>query len=148
MLRANQAPIVLTVAGDRLGKWGRPRLLRIADVAPAKSPRGWIGLNIAVQDAIAAANILAEALRGGRLAIEHLAQVPKRRTLLVKLTQRMQVFVQRNMIGKLLDRDTPIKAPGGSSFATAARGIGVRAEHSGHSRGRWPAVETSGLAES
>ena len=99
---------MLTVAGDRLGKWGRPGLLRIADVAPAKSPRRWIGLNVAVRDAIAAANILAEALRR-RLAIE---------------------FVQRNTIGKLPDRDTPIKAPGRSSFAAAARGIGVRAEYS------------------
>ena len=130
---------LLTVAVDRLEKWWRPGLLCIGDAAHTMSPIGGVGVNLAVQDAIAAANILAAPLREGRLTTEHLAQVQKRRTFPMKVIQKMQTTVQERLIDKILDSHKPVSAPWIMRLFNAipllrripARvvGIGVRPEH-------------------
>jgi 2-polyprenyl-6-methoxyphenol hydroxylase-like FAD-dependent oxidoreductase len=102
---------LLTVAVDRLKRWWRPGLLCIGDSAHAMSPVGGVGINLAIQDAIAAANILAAPLRDGRLADADLAAVERRRTLPTRLTQGMQVLIQERVIDRVLSSDKPVKAP-------------------------------------
>ena len=130
---------LLTVAVDRLRQWWRPGLICIGDAAHAMSPIGGVGVNVAVQDAIAAANILAAPLRESRLSTEHLAQVQKRRTFPMKVIQGIQVAVQRNIIDKVLSSDRPISAPWTvklfnwlpflQRIPARVVGIGVRPEH-------------------
>ena len=94
---------LLTVKVDRLRCWHRPGLLCIGDAAHAMSPVGGVGINLAIQDAIAAANILARPLRGtGPLSDRLLAQVQKRREWPTKLIQGMQVVIQKNVISRVL----------------------------------------------
>lgn len=93
---------LLSVRVDRLETWHRPGLLCIGDAAHAMSPIGGVGVNLAVQDAVAAANILAQPLREGRLTEEDLARVQKRRMLPVKLMQGLQVFLQDRVISNVL----------------------------------------------
>ena len=103
---------LLTVAVDRLRRWYRPGLLCIGDAAHAMSPVGGVGINLAVQDAVAAANILAEPLRRGTLTIATLNALQKRREFPTRVTQRLQVFVQNNVIGPALqNKNKPPKAP-------------------------------------
>jgi 2-polyprenyl-6-methoxyphenol hydroxylase-like FAD-dependent oxidoreductase len=130
---------LLTVAVDRLQKWWRPGLLCIGDAAHAMSPIGGVGVNVAVQDAIAAANILAAPLREGRLTTDHLEQVQRRRTFPMKVIQTMQLTMQNRLIDPLLDSDKPVQAPTAMKLFNwlpflrriPARivGIGVRPEH-------------------
>ncbi|HWB51347.1 MAG TPA: FAD-dependent oxidoreductase [Stellaceae bacterium] len=130
---------LLTVAVDRVRRWWRPGLLCIGDAAHAMSPIGGVGVNLAVQDAVAAANILAAPLREKRATTEHLDQVQKRRTLPMKVIQRMQLTVQERLIDKILDSQKPIEAPWIMRLFNAlpvlrripARivGMGVRPEH-------------------
>jgi 2-polyprenyl-6-methoxyphenol hydroxylase-like FAD-dependent oxidoreductase len=99
---------LLTVAIDRLRQWHKPGLLCIGDAAHAMSPVGGVGVNLAVQDAVAAANILAEPLRAGAVTREHLAAVQQRREFPMKVIQRMQVVVQNNLLSPALSsRDRP-----------------------------------------
>src|SRR5690242_3141133 len=94
---------LLTVAVDRLRRWYRPGLLCIGDAAHAMSPIGGVGINLAVQDAVAAANILVPYLRsGGLIGTEPLAKVQRRRELPTRLTQRMQLFVQDRVMTRVL----------------------------------------------
>lgn len=93
---------LLTVAVDILRRWYRPGLLCIGDAAHAMSPIGGVGINLAVQDAVAAANILAEPLRRGAVTVETLAQVQKRREFPTRFTQRLQLTLQNNVIGPAL----------------------------------------------
>lgn len=102
---------LLTVMVDRLKRWWRPGLLCIGDSAHAMSPVGGVGINLAIQDAIAAANILAGPLRAGGLTDAHLAAVERRRTLPTRLTQGMQVLMQERVIDRVLGSDKPITAP-------------------------------------
>jgi 2-polyprenyl-6-methoxyphenol hydroxylase-like FAD-dependent oxidoreductase len=102
---------LLTVAVDRLEKWWRPGLLCIGDSAHAMSPIGGVGINLAIQDAVAAANILAEPLRRGALADADLAAVQRRRTLPTRLTQALQVAIQQRVIDPVLQSDRAISAP-------------------------------------
>jgi 2-polyprenyl-6-methoxyphenol hydroxylase-like FAD-dependent oxidoreductase len=103
---------LLTVTVDRLRLWHRPGLLCIGDSAHAMSPIGGVGINVAVQDAIAAANILAPALRqGGPPPDGLLAAVQRRREPAVKLTQAVQVFVQNRIISKVLQGSGEMKPP-------------------------------------
>ncbi len=94
---------LLTVAVDRLPLWHKPGLLCIGDAAHAMSPIGGVGINLAIQDAIAAANILALPLSGkGPLSDQLLAQVQKRREWPTKVIQGMQVVIQKNVISRVL----------------------------------------------
>jgi 2-polyprenyl-6-methoxyphenol hydroxylase-like FAD-dependent oxidoreductase len=93
---------ILTVAVDRLPQWCRQGLLCIGDAAHAMSPVGGVGINLAIQDAVAAANILVQPLREGALTLEHLRAVERRRMLPTKVTQAMQVMIQKQVIGRVL----------------------------------------------
>jgi 2-polyprenyl-6-methoxyphenol hydroxylase-like FAD-dependent oxidoreductase len=130
---------LLTVAVDRLKRWFRPGLLCIGDAAHAMSPIGGVGINLAIQDAVATANILGERLRQGTLTLNDLGAVQKRRTFPTRATQRMQLIVQNNVIRRVLDTTKPITPPwplkllGRWKFLQRipARvvGMGVRPEH-------------------
>jgi 2-polyprenyl-6-methoxyphenol hydroxylase-like FAD-dependent oxidoreductase len=102
---------LLTVAINRLERWHRRGLLCIGDAAHAMSPIGGVGVNLAVQDAVAAANILWQPLRTATLTEGDLANVEKRRELPTRIIQRLQVTVQNNVIDRLLGADQPLKAP-------------------------------------
>jgi len=91
---------LLTVRIDRLRRWYRPRLLCIGDAAHAMSPMGGVGINLAVQDAIAAANVLAGPLRDRAVTPQHLAQIEHRRTWPTVATQTLQVLLGRVVFGR------------------------------------------------
>jgi 2-polyprenyl-6-methoxyphenol hydroxylase-like FAD-dependent oxidoreductase len=93
---------LLTVKVDRLKRWYRPGLLCIGDAAHAMSPVGGVGINLAIQDAVAAANILWEALRQGEAPVELLAKVQQRREWPTKMMQRVQLIVQKRVISNVL----------------------------------------------
>jgi 2-polyprenyl-6-methoxyphenol hydroxylase-like FAD-dependent oxidoreductase len=94
---------LLTVAVDRLTRWFRPGLLCIGDAAHAMSPIGGVGINLAIQDAVAAANILAPAfLRAGGVTTDDLERVQRRRDLPARVTQRVQLAVQNRVISHVL----------------------------------------------
>jgi 2-polyprenyl-6-methoxyphenol hydroxylase-like FAD-dependent oxidoreductase len=131
---------LLTVAINRLQRWTLPGLLCIGDAAHAMSPVGGVGVNLAVQDAVATANLLAAKLAKGRPSEGELNAVQKRREFPVRMTQRMQVVVQNNIISVALKPgDVPIKPPlpvriiNGVPWlqGITARfiGLGVRPEH-------------------
>jgi 2-polyprenyl-6-methoxyphenol hydroxylase-like FAD-dependent oxidoreductase len=101
---------LLTVAIDRLRHWCRPGLLCIGDAAHAMSPIGGVGINLAVQDAVAAANILFQPLLSGTVTLETLQAVQKRREFPTRVTQRVQILMQNNIIGPALSGKRP-KAP-------------------------------------
>jgi 2-polyprenyl-6-methoxyphenol hydroxylase-like FAD-dependent oxidoreductase len=101
---------LLTVEVDRLQRWYRAGLICIGDAAHAMSPIGGVGINLAVQDAVAAANILAEPLRRGTVTIETLKQVQQRREFPTRVTQRLQIIMQNNLIGPALANKRP-RAP-------------------------------------
>ena len=94
---------VLDVRVDRLRRWHRPGLLCIGDAAHAMSPVGGVGINLAVQDAVAAANRLVRPLRTGTLSERDLARVQRRRTLPTALTQAGQRAIHRRIVAPLLD---------------------------------------------
>jgi len=103
---------LLTVAVDRLPLWHKPALLCIGDAAHAMSPVGGVGINLAIQDAIAAANILAVSLSGkGPLSDQLLAQVQKRREWPTKVIQGIQVIIQKRMISRVLGGTGKIVPP-------------------------------------
>jgi 2-polyprenyl-6-methoxyphenol hydroxylase-like FAD-dependent oxidoreductase len=103
---------LLTVAINRLPRWTQPGLLLIGDAAHAMSPVGGVGVNLAVQDAVATANLLADRLTRGCPSEDELDAVRRRRAFPVKMTQAMQVIVQNNIIsGALKGGDRPLKVP-------------------------------------
>jgi 2-polyprenyl-6-methoxyphenol hydroxylase-like FAD-dependent oxidoreductase len=103
---------LLTVKLDRLTRWHRPGLLAIGDAAHAMSPIGGIGINLAIQDAVAAANALAGPLARGEDVDPLLERVQKRRMLPTRLVQAAQKTAQDRIIGRLLGPGAPIrKAP-------------------------------------
>ncbi|WP_414470699.1 FAD-dependent oxidoreductase [Microvirga sp. M2] len=102
---------LLTVTVDRLKQWSRPGLLCIGDAAHAMSPIGGVGINLAIQDAVATANLLGPSLRNGAPAPQTLALVQKRRELPTRLTQGLQVLVQRRLIDPVLKTTGPVSAP-------------------------------------
>ena len=130
---------LLTVTVDRLDRWHRPGLLCIGDAAHAMSPVGGVGINLAIQDAVAAANILAEPLRSGPVAEADLARVQARRIFPVRVTQALQRAIQSRVIAAALAADAPFRAPLALRILDAlpplqalpARiiGMGVRPEH-------------------
>ncbi|TMQ28742.1 MAG: FAD-dependent oxidoreductase [Nitrospirae bacterium] len=101
---------LLTVQVDRLRKWYRPGLLCIGDAAHAMSPVGGVGINLAIQDAVAASNLLTAPLRDGRLTTEDLCWVQQRREWPTRMTQRVQLMIQNRVIKRALsgsDRFSP-----------------------------------------
>jgi 2-polyprenyl-6-methoxyphenol hydroxylase-like FAD-dependent oxidoreductase len=102
---------LLTVGVDRLETWWKPGLLCIGDAAHTMSPIGGVGVNIAVQDAVAAANILVHPLKEGRLRDADLAAVQARRLWPVRATQAIQVFLQNRMIAPTLAGTRPSRPP-------------------------------------
>jgi len=131
---------LLSVAVDRLRTWSRPGLLCIGDSAHAMSPIGGVGINLAIQDAVATANILWQPLRDRSAIDAHLHEVQKRREFPAKMTQAAQVFAHKRFIKPALSNQAPVKR---LPFALAllknfpylrripARlvGLGVRPEH-------------------
>ena len=130
---------LLTVGVDRLEEWWKPGLLCIGDAAHTMSPIGGVGVNIAVQDAVAAANILAGPLREGRLRDADLQAVQARRLWPARATQAIQVFMQNRMIAPTLAGTRPLRPPWPvrllDRFAVLRRlparvlGLGVQPEH-------------------
>ena len=131
---------LLTVKVDRLRQWYRPGLLCIGDAAHAMSPVGGVGINLAIQDAVAAANRLWMPLREGRLTTEHLRLVQRRREWPTRVTQWLQLQAQRRVISPTLGRQSGRLAPPrlltvlgrhGLLGRLPARlvGVGIRPEH-------------------
>ena len=130
---------LLTVAVDRLERWHRPGLLCIGDAAHAMSPVGGVGINLAIQDAVATANLLADPLREHRLTEADLAGVQRRREFPARATQRLQVAVQNRVLSRVLRSQRQITAPLPLRLAASipllrripARlvGMGIRPEH-------------------
>ena len=102
---------LLEITLDRLTSWSRPGLLAIGDAAHAMSPMGGIGINLAIQDAAAASNLLAEATMRGENPDPLLAQVQRRRSGSTKLVQLVQQITQSWMLGSVLRRPRPLKRP-------------------------------------
>ena len=102
---------LLTVRVDRLKRWYRPGLLCIGDAAHAMSPVAGVGINLAIQDAVAAANILWEPLRNGRVTEDMLAKVQKRREWPTRMTQALQLFVQKRVISNVLGTTAKPRPP-------------------------------------
>ena len=101
---------LLTVQVDRLHRWYRPGLLCIGDAAHAMSPVGGVGINLAIQDAVATANLLAATLRAGRPTVQDLQLVQQRREWPTRMTQRVQLMIQDRVIKRVLtdgDRFSP-----------------------------------------
>jgi 2-polyprenyl-6-methoxyphenol hydroxylase-like FAD-dependent oxidoreductase len=129
---------LLTVAVDRLKRWHRSGLLCIGDAAHAMSPIGGVGVNLAVQDAVATANILAEPLRAGPIDDGTLQKVQDRREFPTRVTQRVQVFLQNNVIRTVLGQ-SELKPPLAlrllqhypilRRIPARVLGLGVRPEH-------------------
>ena len=130
---------LLTVQVNRLTRWYRPGLLCIGDAAHAMSPVAGVGINLAIQDAVAAANILAAPLREGRVTLDDLQRVQKRREWPTRVTQRIQLAIQNRVIRSVLSATAPVKPPlVARLLARAPRlrripgrliGLGVRPEH-------------------
>ena len=130
---------LLTVRVDRLRQWHRPGLLCIGDAAHAMSPVGGVGINLAVQDAVAAANRLASPLHAGAVADAALADVQRRRWFPTWATQRLQVFIQNNILSRVLaSRDVPSppwpvrlvsRYPLLQRIPARLVGVGLRPEH-------------------
>src|SRR5437667_3263513 len=130
---------LLTVKIDRLRRWYRPGLLCIGDAAHAMSPVGGVGINLAIQDAVAGANLLVEPLRSGTLSVDDLKAVQKRRDWPTRVTQRLQLAIQKQLIARALSAEESFTPPLFVRLLTAfpplaripARliGLGVRPEH-------------------
>jgi 2-polyprenyl-6-methoxyphenol hydroxylase-like FAD-dependent oxidoreductase len=102
---------LLSVAVDRLRAWHRPGLLCIGDAAHAMSPIGGVGINLAVQDAVATANILTPRLLEGPVAQRDLEAVQRRREFPTRATQRLQIVLQNRVIGRVLASTAKMSPP-------------------------------------
>jgi 2-polyprenyl-6-methoxyphenol hydroxylase-like FAD-dependent oxidoreductase len=130
---------LLVVKIDRLEKWWKPGFLCIGDSAHAMSPVGGVGINLAVQDAVAAANLLAAPLLRGEVSDRDLERVQRRRSFPVKATQRLQSAIQDGVIGPVLAEGEPLhpnralrvldRAPLLQRLTARLVGIGFRPEH-------------------
>src|SRR6185312_5585617 len=131
----------LSVQVDRLERWHKPGLLLLGDAAHAMSPIGGVGINLAIQDTVAAANALAQPLRaGGAIDESLLAQIQHRREWPVKVVQRVQIAMQKRLISRVLEQSgEPPRVPALLRFLLHFRavrhiparlfGYGLRQEH-------------------
>jgi 2-polyprenyl-6-methoxyphenol hydroxylase-like FAD-dependent oxidoreductase len=129
---------ILTVQINRLRRWYRPGLLCIGDAAHAMSPAGGVGINLAVQDAVATANLLANPLLQGTIPVSALATVQRRREFPTRVTQTIQTFAHRGF-ARVFENPGPVRAPwqmkvvlglpGVQRGLGYAVGIGARPEH-------------------
>ncbi|WP_322867921.1 FAD-dependent oxidoreductase [Aquicoccus sp. G2-2] len=129
---------LLAVQIDRLKEWHKPGLLFIGDAAHAMSPIGGVGINLAIQDAVAAANLLYEPLGSGQIEEGDLARVQRRRAFPTWATQQLQIAIQKRVIGPTLRGANPrviwpIKLmqywPWLQRFPARVIGLGFRPEH-------------------
>jgi 2-polyprenyl-6-methoxyphenol hydroxylase-like FAD-dependent oxidoreductase len=130
---------LLTVKIDRLMQWHRPGLLCIGDAAHAMSPVGGVGINLAIQDAVAAANHLAAPLAAGTVSDDDLAAVQRRRMFPTRMTQRLQVFAQNNVLSRVLASTGTLtppwpvrllgRCPMLQRIPARLVGLGIRPEH-------------------
>jgi 2-polyprenyl-6-methoxyphenol hydroxylase-like FAD-dependent oxidoreductase len=130
---------LLTVRVDRLCRWYRAGLLCLGDAAHAMSPIGGVGINLAIQDAVAAANALTVELRAGRAGIATLRRVQRRREFAARVTQALQVLIGRHVIGRVLHtghsrvlRAVPAlveRLPFLARIPGRLVGLGIRPEH-------------------
>jgi 2-polyprenyl-6-methoxyphenol hydroxylase-like FAD-dependent oxidoreductase len=102
---------LLEVTVDSLQQWHRPGLLCIGDAAHAMSPIGGVGINLAIQDAVASANVLIPAFLNGRVTEADLIAIQKRRELPTRIIQRIQIFIQNRVIGRVLESRHHPKLP-------------------------------------
>jgi 2-polyprenyl-6-methoxyphenol hydroxylase-like FAD-dependent oxidoreductase len=133
---------LLTVAVNRLARWDIPGMLCIGDAAHAMSPVGGVGVNLAVQDAVAAANVLVPRMRQGKATEADLRAIQKRRDFPTKATQRVQVLIQDRVISSVLKGQQAPKPPLPlrllqrfpwlRRFPARAMGMGLRPEHIRH----------------
>jgi 2-polyprenyl-6-methoxyphenol hydroxylase-like FAD-dependent oxidoreductase len=103
---------LLTVTVDRLAQWSRPGLLCIGDAAHAMSPIGGVGINLAIQDAVATANMLGATLLKRTPSVRELRAVQRRRCFPTRATQRLQLIIQNNIIRRVLGNNEPLRLPG------------------------------------
>jgi 2-polyprenyl-6-methoxyphenol hydroxylase-like FAD-dependent oxidoreductase len=130
---------LLVVKVDRLDRWWRPGLLCIGDAAHAMSPIGGVGINLAIQDAVAASNLLAGPLRRHELSDDDLRKVQRRRELPTRATQALQVAIQRRVIQRALTDERGLKVGPVVKFLDRVEllksipahlvGVGFRPEH-------------------
>jgi 2-polyprenyl-6-methoxyphenol hydroxylase-like FAD-dependent oxidoreductase len=131
---------LLSVAVDRLRQWSRPGLLCIGDSAHAMSPLGGVGINLAIQDAVAAANILWKPLLDRATMNEQLQGVEARREFPTRMTQRFQVFAHKRFLGPALSKSAPLRRlplllnllkrfPILRRIPARVIGLGIRPEH-------------------
>jgi 2-polyprenyl-6-methoxyphenol hydroxylase-like FAD-dependent oxidoreductase len=130
---------LLTVTVDRLKRWSRPGLLCIGDAAHAMSPVGGVGINLAIQDAVAATNLLWQPLSQGRVPAAQLASVQARREWPTKMMQAVQLFIQKRVISNVLSLTERPKPPFAVTlfnrfpflrrFPARLIGLGFRPEH-------------------
>jgi 2-polyprenyl-6-methoxyphenol hydroxylase-like FAD-dependent oxidoreductase len=130
---------LLTVRVDRARRWWRPGLLCIGDAAHAMSPAGGVGINLAIQDAVAAANRLAAPLRAGGPSDDDLHAVERRRALPTRVTQRLQLVAQEHVVRPVLGSRERLRPPLAlrllARFPPLQRipgrliGLGIRPEH-------------------
>ncbi len=134
---------LLNVDVDRLERWSAPGVLCIGDAAHAMSPVGGVGINLAIQDAVATANLLTEPLRNNQLKTEDLARVQARRALPTRVTQALQIQAHERIVGPALSGGTARpEAPWLFRLTTHSKslrrllgrvvGIGIRPEHVQH----------------
>src|SRR5208283_4685034 len=102
---------LLSVAVDRLRTWFCPGLLCIGDSAHAMSPIGGVGINLAIQDAIATANILASRFKGGPVGTDALREVQTRREFPTRMTQGLQILIQNRFISRVLVSNQRVQLP-------------------------------------
>jgi 2-polyprenyl-6-methoxyphenol hydroxylase-like FAD-dependent oxidoreductase len=131
---------------NRLKRWHRPGLICIGDAAHAMSPVGGVGINLAVQDAVAATNILAAPLSARQVSEADLARVQKRREFPTRVTQAFQIAVQNRVLTRVLGGgplQPPLLITLLQRFPALRRlpawllGVGVRPEHI-RTAPRWP----------
>lgn len=138
-LRDWQDVSVLTVLVDRLVRWSRAGVLCIGDSAHAMSPVGGVGINLAVQDAVATANLLGKILLRRAPSESELEAVQRRRDFPTRATQRLQILIQDNVIRRVLGGAAPVALPWPMRllrrwpylrrFPARALGLGLRPEH-------------------